>query len=241
MRRIFKVITGFGGLIIGALGGQILKTLLSGNPEDLTKGIGLIFLLGAFGLGLIVLVVYILNAFWLEPATRNSDIITAALRYLYHLMFNLNPGQRITFLAPRNSHSTYIRPRYRYAYGNGTRLASKARFRRGSALAGMAWDNPGGDTVMVRELPDFANDELSFLKFMHDDLKIPLKEVKRLSRTIRISRWIYCYGIVEPSTGEFIGVISLDSTNPDALSLVDNELVQRTSALIANVVKNPTP
>jgi len=198
MRRLFKVITGFGGLVAGALVGQILRTLLTGNPQNLTTGLGLMILASSSTILVVVLLTYILNTYWLEPATRNSDIIIAAMRYLYHVMFNYESGHRITFLAPRNLRSTYLRPRYRYAYGTGTRLESKARFRRGSALAGMAWENPGGNTIMVKELPDFGNNESSFLKFMHDELKIPQKEAKRLSREIRNSRWIYSYGIVAP-------------------------------------------
>ncbi len=76
-------------------------------------------------------------------------------------MFNFESGHRITFLAQRRPSSLYIRPRYRYAYGNGTRLESKARFRRGSALAGMAWDSPGGNNLIATDLPDFGNNESS--------------------------------------------------------------------------------
>lgn len=183
---------------------------------------------------------YALKNFWLEPATRDADVITAALRYLYNNMFGQNSGHCITFLAQRHPRSRYIRPRYRFAYGPGTRLRSRTRFQYGSALAGTAWERPGGAKIFVKTMPDFGSDEGTRLDFWQREFGLTRREIARLSPRSLQSRWILTYGIVHPPSGNFIGVISIDSQDEKALEEVDTDEIIMVATIIASIIQVPS-
>jgi len=39
--------------------------------------------------------------FWLEPSTRDAEVISSAMQHLYHVLFGPESGHRVTFLAQR--------------------------------------------------------------------------------------------------------------------------------------------
>lgn len=239
-RAISEAATFFAGITTTAIlhlvfehGTDFLKTS-AGDPLT-------IFLVVLFALTITIRYV---SKRWIEPRARHADLITAALRYLYHDLFGDTSGYTVTFLSKVWPQSQYIRPRYRYSYGRGTELNSKARFPRGAALAGMAWDLPG--QILVKEIPDFTNDPGGFVQFSKENLKLSEEDLSLLSPHTQQARWLLSYGIAHPFSGEFIGVLSLDSrydlaatnssSEQDKQDPVDLDKVVTVAAIIAYVV-----
>lgn len=173
----------------------------------------------------------------LQPNEENADVIIAAMHHLYEVMFGPQPGYRITFLTMRYPWSRSVRPRYRYAYGSGKHLKSRSWFRKGSALAGMAWELPGGDKFLLREIPDFGNDAQAFLTFLETQLNLTRKDALRFSTVTQRLRWIFCYGIVHSYSGNFIGVISIDSVYPSMWRSVKKDRIKAAATIIADVIE----
>ncbi len=192
---------------------------------------------GAIGAMVVLSAVKAAEVFWIERRLRDAAVIGTSMRYLYGKLFGLNSGHRITFLAKGFPGDRYIRPRYRYAYGDGFQVRSRARFLKGTALAGIAWDRPGGkDTFSDPEVPQFADEE-QFLRYCEDTLRMPRAEAKRLGKGTQQARWYFNYGIVHPKTHECIGVLSIDSRKPVSFGEVDVDQVLIVASIIANLVK----
>ena len=190
----------------------------------------------------VVIFAKVIENFWLDSASRHADTINGLLQYLYISMFDQESGHRITFLAKPFRYSSYISPRYRFSHGEGNNVKSRSRFRKGSAVAGMAWEQPGEPNLILRKIPDFGDDKEKFLQFLEKDLLLSLKEAERCVETTRNLRWILSYGIVSPFTGEFIGVLSIDSRYEQSLLKLDNKMIVNVAAIIARTVasKNST-
>lgn len=194
-------------------------------------------------------------------AEFRADVIGVVLRHLYHQLFGANAGHRISFLAPRRPASPYLRPRYRYAYGLGTRIRSRARFRRGSALAGMAWQEPG--RPFFQTIPRFfsTNDikprwwrvrrrswrlyerwwinpgERQFLTYAQERLNLSAAAARRLGWRTQHQEWIFSYGFLVPSTDTVL-VLSIDSPNPQDFTQVQIRDIETAAALIVGVCQH---
>jgi hypothetical protein len=95
----------------------------------------------------------------------------------------------------------------------------------------------------MREFPRFNSDE-EFLEYSEKELHIDRRSAERLSVKTRELRWALCYGMVYPDTGDFMGVLSIDSRhdNDDMSSKiqVDTDLIISVAAILAALIR-PTP
>lgn len=184
-------------------------------------------------------------------AEMRAAVIKAVLRHLYHQVFGRASGHRVTFLAQTRPGSHYVRPRYRYAFGQGFYLRSRSRFRRGSAVAGMAWREPGKPFIV--RVPEFfpAHDkkprwwrlkrrwwglytqrwmtesERNFLEFARGDLRMSERDVRRLGWRTQHQRWLLSYATEEGL------ILSLDSS--DSGIEVEIRNIENAMALISEV------
>ncbi len=240
LRRIAKIVDGvaafFAGVLLTTLTHEVVQEGSTVFDGFWGRGMGGLFVLAT----LIFFLSKSVQLFWLDPATRNADVILAAMQYLYFSSFGTESGHRITFLAPRWRNSPYTRPLYRWAYGSGDRLKSRARFRRGEGLAGLAWAYPGGKKTFAKQVPEFAGDDEAFKTFSDGELHIEEPQVKRLSKRTRRLRWMLCYGIVSLATGRCIGVLSLDSEDPEIVDRINADDVVKLGAIIASLIGSPS-
>lgn len=146
----------------------------------------------------------------LEPRIRQTDIISRFLRRFGDELFEgSNSVHRVTLFQRRKRlfrHEILV-PTHRYRLGHGSMLRSRARFRRGEGMAGIAWNHPR--QTLAHSFPGFVDID-SFRNYQRKELKLSRWRAMCLSRRMFMQRWLLCFGIVDYS-GETVAVLSIDS------------------------------
>jgi hypothetical protein len=149
----------------------------------------------------------------LKDATRvdqRQAAIIGILRSLTTAFFGEVPGYRATVLLPEKT-DQYLTPVYRYQYGGPSgRTDSKAKFHKGEAFAGFAWDQPR-KFFGRGDLP-ICKDDKEFIDFYATQFGMQPESVQQLSNRTRKIRSIICFGLID-HRHDFLGVLSLDSTD----------------------------
>jgi len=152
-----------------------------------------------------------------------DSAVREILRLFTIEMFGKNSSYRSTVLVP-DAKNHHLYPAHRYQYGNlPGKWSSQARFPRGSAIAGFAWDEP--TTLIKRDLGPFSS-ERQFRDYYVNELRMPSELISTLSPHTRKIRSIFCSGLVN-HRDEFIGVLSIDSTIPGAFNSISEEKMQK--------------
>lgn len=144
---------------------------------------------------------------------RNELLVIESLRIIAQSLFGGSSKYRFTVLVP-DKQRKYIYPKYRYIAGepSSQQVTSKVRFTRGVGLAGLAWEEI--HRAFTINFP-FLSTEEEFYKYHSENTKLPLDLIASLSHYMRMVRSIFSYGLVNYSD-KFIGVLSIDSTEPEA-------------------------
>jgi hypothetical protein len=72
---------------------------------------------------------------------------------------------------------------------------------------------------------------------MRSELRLPPKDVARLSEACRAARLIYSYGMIHTYTTNFIGVISIDSRHEEAKDKINQTEIERIATIIASAIQ----
>jgi hypothetical protein len=150
-----------------------------------------------------------------------TETIKGLLRSLTTALFRADhKTYRASVLLP-NKDKEYIVPVYRYHYGGASgNCSSKAKFPKGTAFAGLVWENPG-KPLQRGDIPIFSTRQ-DFEEYYIWEFKLPHELVKNLSEQMRNMRSILCIALVD-GKNDFIGVLSIDSTKPNAFDNIDAE------------------
>jgi hypothetical protein len=154
----------------------------------------------------------------LESQTASRDwAVCGALRQLYRDAFGETPGHRVTLFRQDPRKPDELVATHRFALGlgpvyRGRDSFSRARFRRGEALAGFAWEYPRKlyFTPVPGNITGDGYNEWAKTAFRMSD-----EQLANLSQETRRKKWFAAVGLVDDN-GAFLGVICLDSETPAA-------------------------
>jgi hypothetical protein len=121
-RRVVKVIGGLSTFVAGIFATILVRDLSVTGWDALAQSSGQATLVYFIAAGIVCALARLADDFWLEPATRDANVIIAAMRHLYETLFGLEPGHRITFLALRTHGQGLL-----YTSGELRRLAQRHR------------------------------------------------------------------------------------------------------------------
>jgi hypothetical protein len=128
----------------------------------------------------------------------------------------------------------YLYPRFRYEYGAAPgNLESTARFKKGSALAGFAWADPG--VAFTRDMGPFAS-ESEFRAYYRSELRMSEDEVALLSSHLRSVRSVFCVALVD-HRHVFLGVLSIDCTRPRAFEQLKKKRIEEIRLALAAILE----
>jgi hypothetical protein len=163
---------------------------------------------------------------WKAMAWRKSpkdSAIREILRFFTIEMFGENASFRSTVLMP-DPKNHYLYSAHRYQYGSlPGKWSSKAKFPRGAAIAGFAWEDT--TTLIKWDLGPFATDG-EFREYCEKTLFMPRDLISNLSSRTRKIRTIFFSALVN-HRDEFIGVLSVDSTQPGVFQNVPEEKLKK--------------
>jgi hypothetical protein len=179
-------------------------------------------------------------AFDRKERKASDDPVAAAIWSVLRMFttdyFGANSAYRTTVLLP-NASGSHLVPVFRYQYGTEMSVPdSTAKFEKHSALAGFAWNRP--EKPFLRDnIGPFSNQE-QFASYCASELHMKPQAVALLSEHVRQHvRGIYCIGLVDHAD-RCHGVLSIDSTEPNAFARVSKEKIQRFRGVLSAILES---
>lgn len=151
-----------------------------------------------------------------------AEVIWALFSQMNREVFSDDSRTRFTLFVQSPFRSDLLVPWYRFFKGAGgpvwEAMRSKAHYRKGEGLAGLAWDNHG--KLLVASMPTF--EQRSDLDHYYEHfMGIDRATVRDISDTMVSVRTIIAYGFLD-AYGKLLGVLSLDFDGVDLRTDSDN-------------------